>query len=161
MSSFMMLLWYSFRMVFFFFFNDTATTEIYTLSLHDALPISLDHLDVTELEHPVALLYHGDLGAEGGEHGRVLDPDHAGARDHHRARDLLQVDDPVGVDDGALVELDAGRPGGPGTGGYHDLVRAGPADPALAAVDLHGVGVEEAAGARHGRDPVTGELAAH
>ena len=27
--------------VFVFFFNDTATTEIYTLSLHDALPISL------------------------------------------------------------------------------------------------------------------------
>src|SRR3712207_8502029 len=25
--------------MFFFFFNDTATTEIYTLSLHDALPI--------------------------------------------------------------------------------------------------------------------------
>src|SRR6266540_5471514 len=27
-------------LVFFFFFNDTATTEIYTLSLHDALPIA-------------------------------------------------------------------------------------------------------------------------
>src|SRR5688572_32537131 len=27
-------------MFFIFFFNDTATTEIYTLSLHDALPIS-------------------------------------------------------------------------------------------------------------------------
>src|SRR3712207_7241617 len=27
------------EIVFFFFFNDTATTEIYTLSLHDALPI--------------------------------------------------------------------------------------------------------------------------
>src|SRR6266540_5233904 len=26
---------------FYFFFNDTATTEIYTLSLHDALPISV------------------------------------------------------------------------------------------------------------------------
>src|SRR2546430_7400704 len=26
-----------------FFFNDTATTEIYTLSLHDALPIPADH----------------------------------------------------------------------------------------------------------------------
>src|SRR3712207_8297791 len=26
-------------MIFFFFFNDTATPEIYTLSLHDALPI--------------------------------------------------------------------------------------------------------------------------
>src|SRR3712207_8422638 len=30
---------------FFFFFNDTATTEIYTLSLHDALPI---YLELTE-----------------------------------------------------------------------------------------------------------------
>src|SRR2546430_7826161 len=28
-------------LVSFFFFNDTATTEIYTLSLHDALPISV------------------------------------------------------------------------------------------------------------------------
>src|SRR5471030_492951 len=28
------------RALFVFFFNDTATTEIYTLSLHDALPIS-------------------------------------------------------------------------------------------------------------------------
>src|SRR2546430_5456818 len=28
-------------MILFFFFNDTATTEIYTLSLHDALPISI------------------------------------------------------------------------------------------------------------------------
>src|SRR3712207_7891422 len=27
--------------MYFFFFNDTATTEIYTLSLHDALPISM------------------------------------------------------------------------------------------------------------------------
>src|SRR5256885_13228837 len=32
MSTFLVL-------IFFFFFNDTATTEIYTLSLHDALPI--------------------------------------------------------------------------------------------------------------------------
>src|SRR2546430_15070588 len=31
----------------FFFFNDTATTEIYTLSLHDALPISLRDTLVT------------------------------------------------------------------------------------------------------------------
>src|SRR5215475_15576609 len=29
----------NFRFLYFFFFNDTATTEIYTLSLHDALPI--------------------------------------------------------------------------------------------------------------------------
>src|SRR3712207_7755114 len=31
-----------------FFFNDTATTEIYTLSLHDALPISIALSDGTE-----------------------------------------------------------------------------------------------------------------
>src|SRR5215510_7577709 len=34
--------------VYFFFFNDTATTEIYTLSLHDALPISADCLAALE-----------------------------------------------------------------------------------------------------------------
>src|SRR5438034_9839948 len=33
----------------FFFFNDTSTTEIYTLSLHDALPISFYH---TTAVHP-------------------------------------------------------------------------------------------------------------
>src|SRR2546430_13405969 len=33
----------------FFFFNDTATTEIYTLSLHDALPISwLESVEVQD-----------------------------------------------------------------------------------------------------------------
>src|SRR5260221_14741313 len=30
---------------YYFFFNDTATTEIYTLSLHDALPISISDAD--------------------------------------------------------------------------------------------------------------------
>src|SRR2546429_8873735 len=34
----------SLHTLFFFFFNDTATTEIYTLSLHDALPISQSKL---------------------------------------------------------------------------------------------------------------------
>src|SRR3989441_4127322 len=39
--------------VLFFFFNDTATTEIYTLSLHDALPIF--GLHQLEPEHHVRL----------------------------------------------------------------------------------------------------------
>src|SRR2546430_6596840 len=41
-------------MLFFFFFNDTATTEIYTLSLHDALPICENvRIDVTyRVDHP-------------------------------------------------------------------------------------------------------------
>src|SRR5256886_13534091 len=36
----MLLFAVRFPVLIFFFFNDTATTEIYTLSLHDALPIS-------------------------------------------------------------------------------------------------------------------------
>src|SRR5688572_33072873 len=32
----------------YFFFNDTATTEIYTLSLHDALPISRSFIDCSD-----------------------------------------------------------------------------------------------------------------
>src|SRR5260221_5209996 len=63
----------------FFFFNDTATTEIYTLSLHDALPISHDrrrqpgngwhscrhelgrHADRRSEEHTSELQSHSDL----------------------------------------------------------------------------------------------------
>src|SRR3712207_9525436 len=36
-----------------FFFNDTATTEIYTLSLHDALPISAFRQVEQEVDHPL------------------------------------------------------------------------------------------------------------
>src|SRR6266511_6279626 len=38
----------------FFFFNDTATTEIYTLSLHDALPICWKMVPPLVLSHPGA-----------------------------------------------------------------------------------------------------------
>src|SRR3712207_8751579 len=47
-------------MIDFFFFNDTATTEIYTLSLHDALPISEQLRMRAPLRHP-ALVEHHDL----------------------------------------------------------------------------------------------------
>src|SRR5258708_34576161 len=53
----------------FFFFNDTATTEIYTLSLHDALPISVVHTCVSRLkfllpyrEPPLISGWLGDYG---------------------------------------------------------------------------------------------------
>src|SRR3712207_7950889 len=63
----------------FFFFNDTATTEIYTLSLHDALPISLDKLDDQHL-HVVA----GGPQREP-ERGRRLALAVAGVDDHQSA----------------------------------------------------------------------------
>src|SRR2546429_4302025 len=57
----------------FFFFNDTATTEIYTLSLHDALPISdrkflFEFLAIFRLNDGVFLFApHQELLAFGGE----------------------------------------------------------------------------------------------
>src|SRR3989442_2930012 len=54
------------HMLFFFFFNDTATTEIYTLSLHDALPIfgSRVQRGVAEIDgHQVGELASGDRAA--------------------------------------------------------------------------------------------------
>src|SRR2546427_1901381 len=52
-------------MLFFFFFNDTATTEIYTLSLHDALPILLGLAGDDPHRLPVQARKGGDhLGRE-------------------------------------------------------------------------------------------------
>src|SRR3712207_7970615 len=69
--------------LYFFFFNDTATTEIYTLSLHDALPIfqvlpgrgRRRHQGAEGAGRPVragAVLPHG--GHHGGERARVARP---------------------------------------------------------------------------------------
>src|SRR2546430_5969868 len=51
----------------FFFFNDTATTEIYTLSLHDALPISSNISGGTIDTAKIAKL----VGHEGEQNGQV------------------------------------------------------------------------------------------
>ena len=58
-----------------FFFNDTATTEIYTLSLHDALPISAESTGSGKTAGPAEKLWirctvtesverEGELGLE-------------------------------------------------------------------------------------------------
>src|ERR1044071_2917954 len=52
----------------FFFFNDTATTEIYTLSLHDALPICCIVTTGTFLR---ALMHTGERKTEGGRVGEA------------------------------------------------------------------------------------------
>src|SRR5258708_8130681 len=59
-----------------FFFNDTATTEIYTLSLHDALPIC-------KLQQARAFFNQRDAHAQRSEHADVLDTDHSTAHDNH------------------------------------------------------------------------------
>src|SRR3712207_7792546 len=65
--------------MFYFFFNDTATTEIYTLSLHDALPISLDLAG----QWPARLAHRARLRS--GRRGH-RPADHGGLPGH-RARD--------------------------------------------------------------------------
>src|SRR5438477_13112051 len=66
--------------IFFFFFNDTATTEIYTLSLHDALPISVPWLSRTAAVHTRhsryrisrQTLYHASVFRRSEEHTSEL-----------------------------------------------------------------------------------------
>src|SRR2546428_9416254 len=53
--TFLMLIMCRLPVLFFFFFNDTATTEIYTLSLHDALPISSRFRVAATITLPLAL----------------------------------------------------------------------------------------------------------
>src|SRR3712207_9141384 len=50
--------------VIFFFFNDTATTEIYTLSLHDALPIYKDVYEHTLIVVTNAMRLEGDTAPD-------------------------------------------------------------------------------------------------
>src|SRR5258708_18827755 len=76
------------HILFFFFFNDTATTEIYTLSLHDALPISI-HAKITNRRNDFlhkaskkmikeyGLIVIGDVSPRSEEHTSELQsPDH-------------------------------------------------------------------------------------
>src|SRR2546428_9303761 len=56
------------RHLFFFFFNDTATTEIYTLSLHDALPIYRKGFDSSGL--PFSPDHQGGVDDDADEPGR-------------------------------------------------------------------------------------------
>src|SRR3712207_8010158 len=62
-----------------FFFNDTATTEIYTLSLHDALPIYTPARE-SKVERDEETEYQG--GVESPEEG-VAHPGHPCQRQHH------------------------------------------------------------------------------
>jgi len=58
----------------FFFFNDTATTEIYTLSLHDALPILVIDKPAGPTSHDVVARMRRVLGERRIGHTGTLDP---------------------------------------------------------------------------------------
>src|SRR5256885_6412455 len=49
----------------FFFFNDTATTEIYTLSLHDALPISIPSRKIVSPQNTEHGCYYPSITDDG------------------------------------------------------------------------------------------------
>src|SRR5215216_8059141 len=62
---------------FFFFFNDTATTDIYTLSLHDALPISAQRRALPVVRIDKSYEFDGPAGRRSEEHTSELQsPDH-------------------------------------------------------------------------------------
>src|SRR3989449_5490815 len=66
-----MVVCHALSLPFFFFFNDTATTEIYTLSLHDALPISVQVRGVgARAVRGVGQDVGSRVGAAGGARGR-------------------------------------------------------------------------------------------
>src|SRR5438034_9743728 len=74
---FLVLIQFSHSILFsFFFFTDTATTEIYTLSLHDALPISIDYRARCENKTDVA----GKTGAISRKTGAAHDRDRKSTR---------------------------------------------------------------------------------
>src|SRR3989441_9718164 len=89
----------------FFFFNDTATTEIYTLSLHDALPISPGSLWDAPPGRPLDL----PLGGSGDGGGRSGGPAEDGR-----------------VEVGGALRRRAGAASIPGAGAAGVAGRAGP-----------------------------------
>src|ERR1051326_6960511 len=103
--------------LYFFFFNDTATTEIYTLSLHDALPISPFgdgagaiaarvvglHAVVPHAVLAVDQLMHPDTEPDALERRRVgaLDPAHVVAGDRRGESVERHDDGAAGVEERA------------------------------------------------------------
>src|SRR2546422_5687770 len=100
--------------VFFFFFNDTATTEIYTLSLHDALPICGREAEVLG-DAPAQIARDfgraaivvarrgGSAVHLGGELGREVE--------HEAAPQVAEADQATRLNEKARVGADRGGPG--------------------------------------------------
>ena len=119
----------------------------------------LDDLLVAEVEHVGPALDDGHLGAERGEDRRVLDADDARSHHDQRGGDAFQGEHTVRVDDGAPVEVHAGRPSRAGTHGDDRRVETH-APLAGRARDCHRVRVVEPCRAGEKRDVVARQLVA-
>src|SRR5258707_2450984 len=75
---------------FFFFFNDTATTEIYTLSLHDALPIFPGPIHVFAVQLVLVAKVLGRVSQASIVKQRFVVIDHAGV---NRERDTIRSEE--------------------------------------------------------------------
>src|SRR5256885_10553416 len=110
---------------FLFFFNDTATTEIYTLSLHDALPISPPSRDTVRVSQAPPPAVPTDTTS--GRGAPVPAPTHV-ARPPSRAR--VPARSPA-----AGAESAAGAPGAPPAGPLRRALPARAAAPPNQRVD--------------------------
>src|SRR2546430_16142833 len=115
--------------LFFFFFNDTATTEIYTLSLHDALPLHTARADAPQAlsnEDAVVEIERHDVG------------DRA---ERHQVEHIAEIRLILAGERSALAQL--------GTQGEHHVEHHADARKALARERATGlVGVDDSRGAR-------------
>src|ERR1035441_10551756 len=126
----------------FFFFNDTATTEIYTLSLHDALPISDSGIWCRpRSRNPTGIRC-----------GTVLSVRRARPRVRPERAGWLELE---GVDHGAWDHRSAGLDGQPGDTGF------APVQAAIRAAGAFGVDAEHMTFCQHAQAGLNRLLARH
>ena len=119
----------------------------------------LDHLLIQEVEDGGPLVDDGHRIAQRGEHGGVLQANHARAHDDHVLAEGVEGEELVGVDDVAAVERDLRAVCGARPAGDEDVL-GGHGNAATRRLDDEGVRVGEARGAVDGLDAIALELAA-
>ena len=113
----------------------------------------VDDLGVAEVEEPFAAVDHGHLYAQGRQHDSVFNPDHPRSHHDHRTRDLLQLEQLVGIENPRAVEGDMTWPGRLCAAGDEHIVRLDDAR-TLRGKHLHLVRRDEAGAAGQNVDAV-------
>jgi hypothetical protein len=117
-----------------------------------------DQFLVEEIEHGVARLDKGDMDIEGGKDRGVFDADDAGADDRDGARQFVQLQDLVAIEDVFAVEGNIVRPERLGADGNDEPVGRKGQHLARLSLDLDLVRIDEAGLAGDRVDLVAGEL---